>query len=60
MAKVNLKYNQDLIFPWRAVYDGTNECVQVYGESMAYYTESEAREGIYTEGHEILVDIKDI
>jgi hypothetical protein len=57
MAKVNLKYNPDLIFPWRVVHDGTDECVQVYGESMAYYTESEAMRGIREEGHE-LVDIK--
>lgn len=57
MVKVNLKYNQDRIFPWRVVHDGTDECVQVYGESMAYYTESEAMRGIHEEGHE-LIDIK--
>ena len=58
MVKVNLKYNPDLIFPWRVVYDGTDKCVQVYGESMAYYTELEARQAVHTEGHE-LVDNKD-
>ena len=57
MAKVNLKYNPDLIFPWRVVHDGTDECVEVYGESMAYYTESEAMRGIHEEGHE-LIDTK--
>lgn len=54
MVKVNLKYNPDRIFPWRVVSDGTDECVQVYGESMAYYTQSEAMRGIHEEGHELI------
>ena len=57
MVKVNLKYDPDRVFPRRVVYDGTDECVQVYGESMAYYTKSEALQGINDEGHE-LVDNK--
>lgn len=54
MVRVNLKHDLDKIFPWRVVYEGTDECIQVYGESMAYYSEWEAKSAITQEGHELI------
>lgn len=54
MARVELKYEPGIMFPWRVVHEGTNECVQVYGESMAYKAEYEARGAILREGHELI------
>ena len=54
MVRVSLKYDPGAIFPWRVVHKGTNECVQIYGESMAYKFRREALDAISEEGHELM------
>lgn len=44
--KVELKYREGVMFPWRIVHAGTDECVQRGGESLAYKSEWEAHRGI--------------
>lgn len=54
MVRVQLRYEEGIMFPWRVVYEGTDECVQIYGESMAYKSEWEAKSAICEEGHELV------
>lgn len=54
MVRVQLKYEPGIMFPWRVVHEGTNDCVQVYGESMAYRSDWEAKNAILEEGHELI------
>jgi hypothetical protein len=54
-VKVDIRYTPGIIFPWKVVKHGTNECVQVYGESMAYSSYNEAVNESHREGH-VVVD----
>ena len=54
MVRVTLKYDPGIMFPWRVVYKGTNECVQTCGEPMAYKFRRDALNAIRKEGHELM------
>jgi len=55
--KVELKYDGDVYYSWRIVHEGTNECVQRGGESLAYRYKGDAMSGIREFGLELIKEM---